>query len=191
MGGGRPKKKVVGGRTVETYGSVVSTEESLSRSERGVVKGALIGALTAIGALLFPQFALAIYAAYYAYLVARHALAMKEDYDKAGGTPEERTIVVALKEGVRIGLGAAIGAEAGMLMGPQLHDKVVDAVHITSSKFGEAGVFATLATVAGGSASDGEDLRYLYTSTATRVSEGAISGAGDEISQYIAEKVVE
>ncbi len=190
MGGAKPKSKKKDGQVVAVYGSLDQASKTLRPSERGVIKGALLGAFLAIGTILFPQFAFAIYAAYYAYVVARHALEMKQDYDNAKGTPEERTVTMAVKEGFRVGIGAAIGAGVGELAGKPLHEAVKESVHVTADKLGEAGMFTIIATATGGTPNEEDELRYLYTATATRVAEGAMKGAEDEISQYITEEVV-
>lgn len=135
---------------------------------------------------LIPHLALAIVAAYYTYSVGQQLLAVKREYDDAKGTPEQKLVKVAIKEGFKRGLGAIIDATVGA----QVHNAIDSSVNATAAQLTKDGVFDKVASkVEGSNPKSAEDLRTLYIAAAEGILQNISDDATDEIVDYVTEEI--
>ena len=180
MGNYRRRKKT------RRHGSLVQTQDVVGGIGGGVLSGAVTQALILVVSVLAPQLGAALFAGYLIYRFGNEALRVKRDYDEAEGTPEDKAVTAAVKEGVRVGVGLILQKEVG--------DKVDALAQRTAATTTDAlakhGTFDHVVGGIGLPSSASDDLRDFYYSAFRRILSGAYQGAQDEISDYVSRRVV-
>ena len=168
------------------HGSIVQTQDVVNRIGRGALSGAVTQALILIASALGPQLGAALFAGYLIYKFGNEALRVKRDYDEAEGTPEDRAVKAAVKEGVRVGVGLVIQKEVG----DRVDALAQKTAATTTDALAKHGTFNQVVGGIGLPSSASEDLRDFYYSAFRRILSGAYQGAQDGISDYVAGRVV-
>lgn len=167
------------------YGNQGTTAGLVDRIRTGIATAIGEQVLLILAGLLLPQFALAMYAGYFAYKYGQKALSLKKDYDDMKGEPEEKLTVIAIREGFKAGV-AAIGQEA---VGNHVEELVSKSVHTTTQSLSSSGTFERVASAIG-QPDHSDVIRDFYMSTTERVLRATYDGTQDAITDYIARRVI-
>ena len=138
-----------------------------------------------IVAALVPGLGPAVVAAFIIYKFGSEALKIKKDFDDAPGTPEQKAVTAAIKEGIRVGIGQLVDD----VVGQPVDEMARKTAYATAGELAKKGTFKQVAHGMNLPQSEGGDLQYFYASALSRIIEGAYEGAKDEISDYVAEEV--
>ncbi len=168
------------------YGHQGTTASLVDGIRNGIAGAVGEQVLLLLAGLLLPQFALAIYAGYYAYKYGQKALSLKKNYDTMKGEPEEKLTVLALREGFKAGI-SAIGQET---VGNQVGELVSKSVHTTTQSLSSNGTFERVAGAIE-QPDQAEVIRDFYMTTTERVLKATYDGTQDAITDYIARRVVD
>ena len=93
----RKKKRAFGNQTA-------AAGQLLNQVRQSIINTVATQVLLAVAAILFPQFAAAIYVGYFVHKYGVKALELKRDYDDMEGEPEEKMTVLAAREGFKAGV---------------------------------------------------------------------------------------
>ena len=168
------------------HGSLVQTQDVVGSIGGGVLSGAVTQALILAVSVLAPQLGAALFAGYLIYRFGNEALRVKRDYDEAEGTPEDKAVTAAVKEGVRVGVGLILQKEVGDKVDALAQRTAV----ATTDALAKHGTFNHVVGGIGLPSSASEDLRDFYYSAFRRILVGAYQGAQDEISDYVSRRVM-
>lgn len=153
---------------------------------KSVLTGTLQQVLFTVLTALLPHLALAIVTAYYAYTVGQQLLDVKKEYEAAKGTPEQKAVKVAIKEGFKRGLGAIVDATVGT----RVHDAIDSSVNTTAAELSKAEVFDRISSkIEGSNPQSADDLRTLYIASAKGILQSVANDVSDEIVDYVTEEI--
>jgi hypothetical protein len=166
------------------FGHHGSTATFLDGIRQGILNAVATQVLLAIGAALLPQFAMAIYAAYFVYRYGSEALGLKKDYDQMNGEPEEKMAIIAAREGFKAGIALV----ADQTVGKEVEGAVTNSVQTTTRSLSSSGTFDAVAG-AMGQPGGANDLRYFFATTAEKTLNAVYGGAENVITDYVARRV--
>jgi hypothetical protein len=179
----RPLSKVPRRNEIK-FGHHGSTATLLDGIKQGILNAVSTQVLLAVGAALLPQFAMAIYAGYFAYKYGSEALGLKRDYDQMEGQPEEKVAILAAREGFKAGIGLVTDQAVGKEVG----GAITDSVQATTRSLSSGGTFNAVAN-AMGQPDEANDLRYFFATTLERTLNAIYAGGEDVITDYVAKRV--
>lgn len=162
-----------------------AASQLLDQVKQSIITSVATQVLLAVIAIIFPQFAMAIYAGYFVFKYGVRALELKHDYDNMEGAPEEKMTILAAREGFKAGVGAL----AGDAVGQHVSAAVSDSVQTTTRSLSSSGTFSTVSNAIHLSGQQ-DDLRYFFSTTLERTVEGVLEGTESAITDYIARRAV-
>lgn len=174
----RKKKRAFGHQTA-------AAAQLLDQVKQNIINSVATQVLLMVAAVMFPQFAAAIYAGYFVYKYGVKALELKRDYDNMEGEPEEKVTILAAREGFKAGVSAL----AGEAVGRQVNEAVSNSVQTTTRSLSNSGTFTAVSSAMNIPGRQ-DDLRYFFSTTMERTVEGVLEGTENAITDYVARRVI-